>query len=313
MPGSILVTGATGFVGGHLLRSLADSASAVVAWHRPGSQPLHTPEAVHWEAVDILDRSVVRSAIARTNPSIVFHCAGAAHVGRAWTNSEGTFAVNVRGTHYVAAALAECAPAARLLVPGSALVYRSAAAPLTETDPLQPSSPYGLSKLAQELAATAGRGVAACLARAFNHFGPGQDPAFAAAGFAQRIAEIEAGRSEPEVAVGNLDARRDMTDVRDTVRAYRLIALGGVPGRAYNVCSGRAIVIGDLLELMLSRARLKIRIRVDESRYRPNDLPLLVGDPTRIHEELGWTPEIPLEQTIDDLLAEWRARSAQST
>jgi GDP-4-dehydro-6-deoxy-D-mannose reductase len=145
------------------------------------------------------------------------------------------------------------------------------------------------------------------IARAFNHFGPRQDPRFAASGFARRIAEIETGRLEPELLVGNLDARRDLTDVRDTVRAYRLILERGTPGRVYNVCSGRALSIRDLLDLLLARARVRIRVKVDPARYRPNDLPLVLGDPTRLSAELGWTPEIPLERTADDLLAFWRS------
>src|SRR5262249_44329497 len=147
------------------------------------------------------------------------------------------------------------------------------------------------------------------VARAFNHLGPRQDPHFAASGFARRIADIEAGRWEAEIAVGNLNARRDLTDVRDTVRAYQLILEHGESGRAYNVCSGRAISIGDLLDLLLARARVAIRVRVDTVRYRPHDIPFLVGDHTRISSELGWQPQIPLEQTLDDLLEFWRARS----
>jgi GDP-4-dehydro-6-deoxy-D-mannose reductase len=146
------------------------------------------------------------------------------------------------------------------------------------------------------------------VARAFNHAGPRQDPWFVASGFARRIADIEAGRWAPELSVGNLDARRDLTDVRDTVRAYRLIAERGVPGRPYNVCSGRAVSIRDLLDLMLARARMPIAVKVDPARYRPNDVPLVLGDPERIRQELGWTAEIPLEQTVDDVLQYWRSR-----
>jgi len=151
------------------------------------------------------------------------------------------------------------------------------------------------------------------IARAFNHVGPRQDPYFAASGFARRIADIEFGRWEPELAVGNLNARRDITDVRDTVRAYRLILQRGVRGRAYNVCSGRAISIGDLLDMLLARARVAIRVRVDTNRYRPHDIPLVIGDHTRISTELGWRPEIPLERTVDDLLEFWRAQATTAS
>jgi GDP-4-dehydro-6-deoxy-D-mannose reductase len=183
---------------------------------------------------------------------------------------------------------------------------------LQEDDPLVPNSPYALSKLAQEMEGTRAieDGLHVTIARAFNHMGPRQDPFFAASGFARRIADIEAGRWEPEIAVGNLDARRDLTDVRDTVRAYRLIVEQGATGRPYNVCSGRAITIRDLLDRLLARARVPIRVRIDPTRLRPNDVPLLLGDPTRIQTELGWLPEIPLDRTLDDLLDDWRSRAA---
>jgi GDP-4-dehydro-6-deoxy-D-mannose reductase len=136
--------------------------------------------------------------------------------------------------------------------------------------------------------------------------GPRQDPAFVASSLARQIAEIEAGRHGPELRVGNLDARRDLTDVRDTVRAYIMLAERGQSCRPYNVCTGRAITIRELLARLIARAKSPVAIRVDQALYRPNDVPLLVGDPTRIREEVGWAPEIPLEQTLDDLLDYWR-------
>jgi GDP-4-dehydro-6-deoxy-D-mannose reductase len=190
------------------------------------------------------------------------------------------------------------------------MVYEAADRALREDDRLAPSSPYALSKLAQEmLGAADDSGPPVLIARAFNHIGPRQDPWFVASGFARRIADIEAGRWAPEISVGNLQAQRDLTDVRDTVRAYRLIVEQGTAGRPYNVCTGRAIAVRDLLQMMLDRASVPIAIRTDPARYRPNDIPLLLGDPARIRDELGWTPRISLEQSVDDLLAFWRSRS----
>ena len=310
MSSPILVTGAAGFAGGHLLDLLARDGAAIVAWHRPAGAPPRDIPGTRWEAVDLHDRRAVETAIARTRPAAVYHCAGAAHVGRAWDSTASTFAANVRGTHHLLQALELAGTDARVLIPSSALVYASANEALTEDHPLVPDSPYGLSKLAQELLAlrSISDGIDVRVARAFNHIGPRQDPFFAAPGFARRIADIERGRWAPEISVGNLDAQRDLTDVRDTVRAYRLILERGVPGRPYNVCSGRAVTIRHLLDLLIARARCPVTVKVDPARYRPNDNPILLGDPSRLRDELGWTPEIPLEQTVDDLLEYWRRK-----
>jgi GDP-4-dehydro-6-deoxy-D-mannose reductase len=306
-PNTTLVTGAAGFAGSHLIDALVRDRVDVVAWTRPNGHEAASTDGVRRETVDILDRSAVREAMARIRPAAVFHCAGAAHVGKAWDHTESTLATNVMGTHHVLDALRHANVESRVLIPSSALVYTPADRPLTENDPLAPSSPYGVSKLAQELLAHhAGSGVTVTIARAFNHVGPRQDPFFAASGWARRIADIERGTWAPEIAVGNLDARRDLTDVRDTVRAYRLILEHGRAGEAFNVCSGRAIEMADLLRRLIARARVPVTVKVDPSRYRPNDSPLIVGDYSRAKARLGWSPEVPLDKTLDDLLEYWR-------
>jgi GDP-4-dehydro-6-deoxy-D-mannose reductase len=309
MPGPILVTGAAGFVGGHMLELLARDNVELVAWHRPGAAPPIDLPASKWEPVDLLDRTAVHEAIARVRPATVYHCAGAAHVGRSWESVEPTFAINVRGTHHLIEGLRETGVEARVLIPSSSMVYAPSSERIREDQSTVPDSPYGLSKLAQELVGSGNPGgPEVFIARAFNHLGARQDPGFVASGFARRIADIEAGGWPPEIAVGNLDARRDLTDVRDTVRAYRLIVGRGTPGRAYNVCTGRAVSIRSLLDMLLARARVPIQITVDPARYRPSDLPIVVGDPHRIQQELGWTADIPLERTLEDLLAFWRRK-----
>jgi GDP-4-dehydro-6-deoxy-D-mannose reductase len=306
-----LVTGAAGFAGSHLLDLLTASGGTAVAWHRPGGKPARPTAGVDWEAVDLLDLEAVSAAIARLRPSVVYHCAGAAHVGRSWDATASTLAINVRGTHHLLQALERAGTETRVLVPSSAMVYAPADQALAEDHPLRPASPYGLSKLAQEmLAARTDGALRVMIPRPFNHFGPRQDPFFAASGFARRIADIEQGRAAPELTVGNLDARRDLTDVRDTVRAYTHIVERGEPGRPYNVCRGAAISIRDLLDMLRARAHVPIAVAVDPNRLRPNDVPLVVGNPSRTRDEIGWAASIPIEQTVDDLLDYWRRRQA---
>jgi len=310
MSNDVLVTGAAGFAGSHLIDLLARSGATVTAWHRPGGSPPRQGADARWDAVDLLDQAQVQAGVDRARPAAVYHCAGAAHVGRAWDSTASTFETNVRGTHHVLRALERSGSQARVLVPSSAMVYAPSDGAMAEDHPLLPSSPYGLSKLAQEMLGVRSTDrLAVTIARPFNHFGPRQDPNFVASGFARRIAEIEMGRSAPEIAVGNLEARRDLTDVRDTVRAYQLILERGRPARPYNVCSGQAIAIRDLLDRLIARARVPVAVKVDPSRYRPNDTPLVLGDPARLRDELGWSAQIPIDRTLDDLLEYWRTRT----
>lgn len=310
---AILVTGAAGFAGGHLVDLLAGPGAAVTGWHRPGGKLPTTTCHVQWQAVDLLDADAVSRAIADLRPSIVFHCAGAPHVGQSWSGARETLAANVLTTHHLLHALRVAGIRARLLIPGSAYVYRQSDQALNEEDPIAPASPYGLSKLAQEMLGRRGideNGQQVFLTRSFNHTGPRQEASFAAPGFARQIALIEAGRMPPTIEVGNLDAARDITDVRDTVRAYRDIVERGKPGTVYNVCSGRARTIREVLDRLVALSRMRVRVRVDAARHRPNDNPVLLGDPGRLKADVGWAPVIPLEQTLSDLLDYWRTEAS---
>ena len=318
MSDTILVTGAAGFVGSHLLTLLDRTAPAdatLAAWRRPtasrGQPPRPAPadDRVTWREVDLLDPTAVTRAIAETRPTQVYHCAGVANVGGSWSNNHATLRTNVLGTEHLLTALRDHSAPARVLLPGSALVYRPSASAIDETAPLGPVSPYGLSKLAQEmlgLAAARENGMNVLVTRSFTHVGPGQAPSYAASSFAEQIARIEAGRAQPVLSVGNLAARRDLMDVRDTVRAYQLLMTRGTPATPYNVCSGTPHQIQEVLDGLLANAAVDVVIKQDPARTRPNDNPLLLGDHSKISRELGWSPEIPLSRTLTDLLNYWR-------
>ncbi|HXT28440.1 MAG TPA: GDP-mannose 4,6-dehydratase [Vicinamibacterales bacterium] len=312
MPGVPLITGATGFAGGHLLDRLA-ARGPVHAWAHRGQSRRSTDGAkadsrsrVAWSAVDLLDRSSVREALAAAHPSVIYHCAGAADVHHAWQAPATALRVNVLGTHNLFEALRDLGIQCRVLVTGSALIYRSSLEALDEDAAIGAATPYGISKLGQEMTASASS-VPALLVRPFNHAGPRQSPSYVTSAFAQQIADIESGQREPVVFVGNLDAKRDITDVRDTVRAYEALAERGRPMRPYNVCSGRAYSMRELLDILLSLARVRVRIELDPSRLRPSDNPLILGSHARLTADTGWRPEIPIERTLADLLDYWRA------
>ena len=302
-----LVTGATGFAGSHLVDRLLQSHDLVHAWsHAGGASTRGDDPGIRWSAVDLCDPLSVDRALSGITPSAIYHLAGLPHVADAWTQPGQALRVNAYGTHVLMEAVERAGLDCPIVVAGSALVYRPSSDALTEDDVVAPSNPYGVSKLAQEVAAQSN--PHAVLARPFNHAGPRQPPSFVTSSFARQIAAIEAGTAEPVLRVGNLDARRDLTDVRDTVRAYEALALRGRPRRPYNVCSGQAHRVGDLLELLLGLANVRVRVEQDPSLLRPSDNPVVLGDRSRITAETGWEPEIPLEQTMRDLLDWWRAK-----
>lgn len=309
----ILITGAAGFVGSHLIELLEQEPAPITAWLRPGTEPAHHGSRVEWHRVEMLDRDAVAKAIAECAPTAIYHLAGVPHVGDSWSNTHETFAGNVLGTHHLFAALRRAALRPRVLITSTAFVYAPADHAITEHDVVRPNSPYGTSKLAQEMLsqrAWEDDGIPAVIARAFNHVGPRQSPSFVASSIAKQIAEIEQGRKPPVLSMGNLDAQRDIMDVRDTVRAYRAMMASASPGAAYNVCSGHAVPVRTLVELMQDKARVPIRIEQDPARFRKNDTPLVLGDHGKLTADTGWSPQIPLSQTVENLIDYWRSLAA---
>jgi GDP-4-dehydro-6-deoxy-D-mannose reductase len=258
--------------------------------------------------VELTDPDDVQRAIEDARPGRIFHLAGAPSVAGSWKSAEH-LRINVMGTHHLLDAVRRADRPCRVLVVSSALIYQGSEDPLHEDAPLRPASPYGLSKLAQdELARRAATDdeLDIVVARPFNHIGPRQSTDYAVASFAWQIARIEAGLAPPVMQVGNLEPRRDVTDVRDVTRAYERLMEDGVSGRAYNVCSGRGWRIRDLLDELLHQSTAAISVEHDRSRFRPSDVTSVQGDATRIRTELGWAPQIAVEQTLQDTLDWWR-------
>jgi len=306
--GPIVVTGAAGFAGSYVVEALAGSA-ATVGWTHHASPPVDIVSLAEWQRVDLLKPSEVRAAIARVKPSGVIHCAGAPNVAHSWRDTVTPLSINILATHHLLDALRRTGTSCRVVVPSSATVYKPSMEVLREDSALGPSNPYAVSKLAQEelsLRAAREDGVEVIVTRSFNHTGPRQTAAFAAPNMARQIAMIEKGLAEPVIKVGNLDARRDFTDVRDMVRAYVTLLEEGTPSTVYNVSSGVARTMRSVLDALAARSQVEVLIETDPALLRPSDTPLMLGDSTKLRSDTAWRAEIPFDRTLDDLLNYWR-------
>ena len=311
--GPVLITGATGFAGGHLIECLAGS-HRLVGWGRSAQRP-EIARLVESDTVDLLDRDRVRSAIASLRPATIFHLAGAPQVAESWRDTTKPLAGNVLATSHLFDAIRRADLNCRVLVTGSAAVYAPSDSPINENGALAPGNPYALSKLAQEqltMRAFADEGLDVVMVRPFNHTGPRQPPAFVAPSMARQIALIEKGDVESVIRVGNLDARRDFSDVRDVVRAYVSLVTLGKSGEVYNVGSGVGRTIQSLLDALKSRARVDVRVEVDPERLRPTETAALVADTTRLRDRTGWQPEISFDSMLAQLLEYWRSEIHRS-
>ncbi|HEY2813998.1 MAG TPA: GDP-mannose 4,6-dehydratase [Acidimicrobiales bacterium] len=298
-----LITGVSGFVGRHLIEHLRASGDDVEGCDREDG------------SIDIADRASIDGVLRSFRPEVVYHLAGWSDVGGSWAHPEATFRANAEGTLNLLLACRD-EGVERVLSVSSADVYGIVSEdelPIAETAPLRPVTPYAASKVASDylgLQAWLGWKLPVLRVRAFNHLGPGQAPKFVAPALAERIARNERDGGN-DVPIGNLSARRDFTDVRDVVRAYRLLMEHGEAGEVYNVCSGTDVAIEEIAGRLIAGARSSMALVHDPTLERPVDIPVLRGDNTRIRAATGWTPQIPLDQTLVDLLQEMRDRVSQ--
>lgn len=311
----VFITGATGFAGRHLMAALPPLESVVYGTAYP-QPPL--PEQRNIFHLDLRSEREVFEAVKQARPEWVFHLAAVSNVGTSWAKKRETLETNIMGTFHLFEAIKKFAPEARVLFVSSSDIYGfspgnngAASMAFAEDDPFHLSSPYALTKFNGELMAgfySRWEGLDIVIVRPFPHTGPGQSSDFVCSDWARQVIHIDRGSQEPVIHVGNLEARRDFTDVRDTVRAYILLLEKGRKGEVYNVCRGRAIALKEILEILISSASKKVRVEQDPEKLRKGDIPCLIGDNRKIEAETGWEPQIPIEKTLAELLDYWRVR-----
>lgn len=316
---SVLITGGTGFVGSHLAEFLllrGEEQIEIYSTKRRRSDMgnvLNFKDKINWLEMDITDSYSVRNALQEANPKLIFHLAAQSFVPSSWKAPQETFTTNAIGTINLLEE-AKNLDDPIILIAGSSEEYglvKPDQIPIIEDCPLTPQSPYGVSKVAADLAGQQywrSFGLKVIVTRAFNHTGPRRGEQFVVSSFAKQIAEIEKGTKLNEMMVGNLEARRDFTDVRDMVRAYWLAIQNCKPGEPYNICSEKAVAIADILNALLSLTEAEIKIKRDSKRMRPSDVPELKGDCSKFKKLTGWEPQIKFDQTLEDTLNFWRKK-----
>lgn len=312
-----LITGISGFVGSHLAEYLV----AHTDWHVSGTvygscrniQEIQAQLELY--PAELSRLSVVESVLGQAQPDLIFHLAAMAVTGRSWQDPAGTLQINVAMQANVLQAVVNLKLACRVVVVGSSEEYGAvspASLPIDELAPFRPLNPYAVSKVAQDLLGLQyhlSHGVDTVRVRPFNHIGPRQSLGFVVPDFASQVARIEAGLQEPVMLVGNLDAQRDFTDVRDVVRGYHLLALKGISGEVYNIGSGQAHAIREVLDHFLRSSRAPIRVDADPDRMRPSDIPRVVCDYGKLRTLTGWKPAIAFKQSLIDVLTYWRGQA----
>lgn len=316
---NILITGITGFAGSHLAEYLLKKknikVSGIYRWRSKTENIEQILDKIGFYECDLRDAASTTQLIKKVKPDMIFHLAAQSYVPMSWTAPSETLTTNITAQVNIFEAvrslgLTDCRIQLACSSEEYGLVFPSET-PIKESNPLRPLSPYGVSKVAQDLLGYQyfmSYGLNIIRTRAFNHTGPRRGDVFVTSNFAKQIVEIEKGKRKPVICVGNLDAVRDWTDVRDVVRGYYMILENGKPGDVYNICSGRGYKIKEMLNILLQLADCDIKIIQDPSRLRPSDVELLIGDPTKVRKATGWKPAIPFKKTMKDLLDFWRER-----
>lgn len=314
----VLITGITGFVGSHLAEYCLARGDVelfgTLRWRSRMDNIHDVAERVEMIDCDLRDYIATKRCIADVRPDYIFHLAAQSFVPTSWKAPVETVVTNMVGEINIFESLRDLGLETRVQIAGSSEEYglvNEDEVPIKETNPLRPLSPYGVSKVGQDLLGYQyhmSYGLNIIRTRAFNHTGPRRGDVFVSSNFAKQIAMIEKGKKEPVIEAGNLDARRDFTDVRDMVKAYWLAVEMGVPGEVYNLGSGKDVTIRKMLDMLLEHSNVKIEVAQDPARMRPSDVEILLADTTKFHELTGWVPEIPLEKTLGDLLDYWRER-----
>lgn len=311
-----LITGIAGFAGSHLAEYLLAHTELDVCGiiHKRNENLAHLRHRLTLFRGDLRDPDSVSTTLSQTKPDYIFHLAAQAFVPLSWRDPWGTLENNIRPQLNLLRTMVELGIESKMLVVGSADEYGLVTPqelPIRETHPLRPYSPYAVSKIAQDMLGYqyfASHKLPIVRVRPFNHIGPRQNPSFVVAAFAKQVAEAEAGLREPVVWVGNLEARRDFSDVRDIVRGYHLALWRGEAGEVYNLGAERAYAIQEILDRLLAMSTIPLEVRPDPARLRPSDVPEVISDCTKFREQTGWRAEIPLEQSLSDVLDYWRDR-----
>ncbi len=313
----VLITGITGFAGSHLAEFLLSKkyeVHGIDRWRSKTENIESFKDKLVLHECDIKDAHSVKKVIESVMPEKIFHLAAQSFVPASWNAPSETITTNVIGELNIFEAVKELKINPWIQIACSSeeygMVYENEV-PIKETNPLRPLSPYGVSKVAQDLLGYQyhqSHNLNIVRTRTFNHEGPRRGEVFVTSNFAKQLAEIEKKKKPPVLYVGNLDARRDYTDVRDIVRAYWLATEKCVAGEVYNICSGRDWKIKDMLNYLLSLSKIKVEVKQDPARMRPSDVQILLGDCTKFTKQTGWKPEIPFEKTLEDTLNYWRER-----